>query len=64
MSRAQLERAEERVEQKWYDFVMAEQRGDPTQALERLYNAYMLAVEEYNHCREASEQQQQQQDAA
>jgi len=62
MSRAQLERAEERIQQKWYDFVMAEQRGTPTPALERLYNAYMLAIEEYNRCREAS--QQQQQDAA
>jgi len=63
MSRAQLERAEERVQQKWYDLVMAEQRGTPTPTLERLYNAYMLAVEEYNHCREAA-QRQQQQDAA
>jgi hypothetical protein len=64
MNRTQLERAEERVEQKWYDFVMAEQRGSPEQALERLYTSYMLAVEEYNHCREVAEQQQQQQDAA
>lgn len=59
MSRAQLERAEERMQQKWYDFVMEDQQGASTQALERLYNAYMLAVEEYNHCREAAEQQQQ-----
>lgn len=59
MSQAQLERAEERMEQKWYDFVIAEQQGAPSPNLERLYNAYMLAVEEYNHCREAAEQQQQ-----
>lgn len=64
MSRVQLERAEERMEQKWYDFVTADQQGAATPNLERLYNAYMLAVEEYNHCREVSEQQQQQQDAA
>ena len=51
------------MQQKWYDLVMAEQRGVPTQALERLYNAYMLAVEEYNHCQETT-QQKQQQDAA
>jgi hypothetical protein len=63
MSRTQLERAEERMEQKWYDFVMADQQGAPTPNLERLYTAYMLAVEEYNHCRKVSEQQQQQ-DAA
>jgi len=59
MSRAQLERAEERMQQKWYDLVMAEQRGIPSQTLERMYNAYMLAVEEYNRCREASQRQQQ-----
>lgn len=63
MSRTQLERAEERMEQKWYDFVMADQQGAPTPNLERLYTSYMLAVEEYNHCREVAEQQQQQ-DAA
>ena len=63
MSRAQLEHAEERMQQKWYDLVMAEQRGTPTQALERLYNAYMLAVEEYNRC-QGTTQRQQQQDAA
>ncbi|MGB8348452.1 MAG: hypothetical protein WCD86_26460 [Ktedonobacteraceae bacterium] len=63
MSRAQLEHAEERMQQKWYDLVMAEQRGTPTQALERLYNAYMLAVEEYNCCQETT-QRRQEQDAA
>ena len=63
MSRAQLEHAEERMQQKWYDLVMAEQGGAPTPALERLYQAYMLAVEEYNRCLE-TRQRRQEQDAA
>jgi len=63
MSRAQLERVEERVQQKWYDLVMAERSGASTQALERLYQAYMLAVEEYNRCLE-TRQRRQEQDAA
>jgi len=31
---------------------MEEQRGASVQMLERMFNAYMLAVEEYNHCAE------------
>ena len=50
MTSSELERAETRMRQKWYDLVMAEQQGASTQALERMYNLYMLAVEEYNHC--------------
>ncbi len=38
------------MRQKWYDLVMAEQQGASMQVLERMYNLYMLAVEEYNHC--------------
>lgn len=48
MNRTQLDRAEERMQQKWYDLVTAEQRGDSPRSLERMFNAYMLAVEEYN----------------
>ena len=44
----ELEYAERRMQQKWYDLVMAEQQGASVQTLERLYTAYMLAVEEYN----------------
>ena len=51
----QLERAQQRMEQKWYNLVTAEQRGESVQALERLYNAYVLAMEEYNRCMEASQ---------
>ena len=50
MTTQELEHAEKRVQQKWYDLVMAEQKGTATPALERMYNAYMLAVEEYNRC--------------
>ncbi len=52
MNRAQLEHAQQRMEQKWYNLVMAEQRGETIPVLERLYNAYVLAMEEYNHCSE------------
>jgi len=55
MTPAELEYAEKRMRQKWYDLVMAEQQGASLPVLERMYNAYILAVEEYNRC---SEQQQ------
>lgn len=50
MVSSQLEYAERRMQQKWRDLAMAEQQGASQQALERLYNAYILAVEEYNRC--------------
>jgi len=53
MNRAQLEHAQQRMEQKWYNLVMAEQRGEAMPVLERLYNSYVLAMEEYNRCSEA-----------
>jgi hypothetical protein len=46
----ELEYAEQRMQQKWYELVMAEQQGASQQQLERLYNSYMLAVEDYNRC--------------
>lgn len=52
MTPAELEYAEKRMQQKWHDLVMAEQQGSSIQVLERMYNSYMLAVEEYNHCSE------------
>lgn len=48
MASKELEYAEKRMQQKWYDLVTAEQHGAAVQVLERLYTAYMLAVEEYN----------------
>lgn len=50
MTSTELEYAEKRMQQKWHDLVMAEQKGAAAQVLERMYNAYMLAVEEYNRC--------------
>ena len=50
MTLAQLEYAQKRMEQKWYDLAMAEQQGAAVPTLERLYNAYVLALEEYNRC--------------
>ena len=50
MTLAQLEHAQKRMQQKWYDLVMAEQRGVSIQVLERMYNSYVLAMEEYNRC--------------
>lgn len=43
-----LEKAEQRVRQRWHDLVIAEQQGASTRVLERMYNAYIKAVDEYN----------------
>ena len=50
MTSVELEYAEKRMRQKWHDLVMEEQRGASVPMLERMFNAYMLAVEEYNRC--------------
>ncbi len=50
MTPTELEYAEKRMQQKWRDLAMAEQKGATVSVLERMYNAYMLAVEEYNRC--------------
>lgn len=52
-----LEYAEQRMQQKWYALAIAEQQGALVQVLERLYSAYVLAMEEYNRCREEQESQ-------
>lgn len=44
---AELERLERRMERKWHDLAMAEQRGQQTHALERMYNAYLQALEDF-----------------
>jgi hypothetical protein len=48
MTSTELEYAERRMQQRWYDLVTAEREGVAPQALERKFNAYMLAVEDYN----------------
>jgi hypothetical protein len=44
---SELERLERRMERKWYDLAMAEQRGQPPHVLERMYNAYLKALDDY-----------------
>ncbi|MFI5274592.1 MAG: hypothetical protein ACHQ4H_16290 [Ktedonobacterales bacterium] len=43
----ELERLERRMERKWYDLAMAEQRSQPAHVLERMYNAYLEALDAY-----------------
>ncbi|MGZ3663438.1 MAG: hypothetical protein ACXVDA_02995 [Ktedonobacterales bacterium] len=46
-TQAELARLERRMERKWHDLAMAEQRGQPPHALERMYDAYLKALDEY-----------------
>lgn len=64
MTSAQLEHAQKRMQQKWFDLAMAEQRRVSTAVLERMYNAYILAVEEYNRCSAEYQHEQEQQVAS
>jgi hypothetical protein len=43
----QLNRAEQRMQRRWFDLAMAEQRGQPMPVLERMYDTYMRALAEY-----------------
>jgi hypothetical protein len=60
MTFRELEQAERSMQQQWHDLVMAEQRGEPLDTLEQMYDNYILLAEEYNRCREAYEAQQRQ----
>jgi hypothetical protein len=44
---SELERLERRMEKKWYDLAMAEQRKQPVHVLERMYDTYLRALDEY-----------------
>lgn len=44
---ADLGRAEQRMQRRWFDLAMAEQRGQSMVALERMYDAYLRALDEY-----------------
>ena len=59
MTLAELERAEETMQQQWYELVMAEQQGSSLEVLEQMYDTYILLAEEYNRCCEASQQENQ-----
>ena len=43
----ELARLEKRMERRWYDLAMAEQRGQPVHVLERMYDAYLCALDAY-----------------
>jgi hypothetical protein len=45
--RTELDQLERRMEKRWYDLAMAEQRGQPVHALERMYDAYIKALDDY-----------------
>ena len=56
---SELERLERRMERKWYDLAMAEQRGMPAHTLERMYDAYLRTLDEYvQYTRRAGSRQQ------
>ena len=44
---SELERLEKKMERKWYDLAMAEQRGQPMYVLERMYDAYLKALDDF-----------------
>jgi phosphosulfolactate phosphohydrolase-like enzyme len=48
MTLAQIEYAEQRMQKQWRDLVMAEQEGQPLEALEQMYDIYILLAEEFN----------------
>ena len=43
----ELNRAEQHMQRRWFDLAMAEQRGQPTPVLERMYDTYLRALDEY-----------------
>ena len=53
MKLAQVESAEQRMQQQWHDLVRAEQESQPLEVLEQMYDRYILLAEEYNACAEA-----------
>ena len=42
-----LNRAEQHMQRRWFDLAMAEQRGQPMPVLERMYETYLRALDEY-----------------
>jgi hypothetical protein len=46
-SMRQLAQLEKRMERRWYDLAMAEQRGQPSHVLERMYEAYLASLDAY-----------------
>lgn len=50
MTFAQVEYAEQRMQQQWHNLVMAEQAGESPEVLEQMYDLYILMAEAYNAC--------------
>lgn len=50
MTFAQVEYAEQRMQQQWHNLVMAEQAGEPQEVLSQMYDLYILMAEAYNAC--------------
>ena len=59
MTHVDIEYAGARMRQRWRELVQEEQAGASMQVLERMFSAYMLALEEYNHCVEMAQQEEQ-----
>jgi hypothetical protein len=59
MTLAELEHAEKCMQQQWHDLVMAEQQGTSLEALEQMYDTYILLAEEYNRYSEEYQKEQQ-----
>ena len=49
-AKTELERLEYRMERRWYDLAMAEQRGQPAHVLERMYSRYLEALDAWVRC--------------
>jgi hypothetical protein len=47
MMMTELERLERRMERRWYDLAMAEQRNQPPHVLDRMYDAYLRTLDEF-----------------
>jgi hypothetical protein len=63
MSPAELKHSRQSMQQRWYELVQADQRGDAPQELERMYDLYLQAVERYNRSAEADQLNYQELDA-
>ena len=59
MTFAQVEYAEQRMQQQWHTLVMAEQAGESREVLEQMYDLYILMAEAYNACVEKYQLQRQ-----
>lgn len=44
---SERDRLERRMERRWFDLAMAEERGQPPHVLDRMYEAYVKALDEF-----------------